>query len=137
MVYSFFEGQRAEQTGVDKKLYDKVLGRKTGKVYSNPPRQPQTTSSPSAPKPKVGAEKLSDLSQRLKKAVSKIVGESTVATKKKTPSKTVKPKKKTPTKKKTTTKSKTRGGGGVGNINITKPLTTPRNRQLRKKPFDV
>ena len=97
-----------------------------------------TTSSTSTSKPKlVGAAKLTDLSKRLEKAISNIVGTSTVATKKKTPSKTVKPKKKTSTKKKTTTKSKTRGGGGVGNINITKPLTTPRNRQLRKKPFDV
>ena len=78
MVYSFFEAQG--QTGKSKELFDKILGRKTGKVYSNPTRQPQTTSSTSAPKPKVGAEKLSDLSQRLKKAVSRIVGESTVAT---------------------------------------------------------
>ena len=103
-----------------------------------------TTSSTSTSKPKlVGAAKFTDLSKRLEKAISNIVGTSTVATKKKTPSKTVKPKKKTPPKKqtppkkKTPPKSKPRGGGGAGNINITKPLTTPRNRQIKKKPFDV
>ena len=89
MVFAFFEEQRRKD-----------------KDYSNPPRQPQTTSSTSAPKPKVGAEKLSDLSQRLEKAISKIVGTSTVATEKKTPSKTVKPKKKTPPKRKLLLRSK-------------------------------
>ena len=29
------------------------------------------------------------------------------------------------------------GGGGMGNMNITKPLTTPRNRAMRKRMFDV
>ena len=29
------------------------------------------------------------------------------------------------------------GGGGMGNMNITKPLTTPRNRAIRNKMFDV
>ena len=82
-----------------------------------------TTSSTSTSKPKlVGAAKFTDLSKRLEKAISNIVGTSTVATKKKTPSKTVKPKKKTPTKKKTTTKSKIRGGGGGGIYNVAQPI---------------
>ena len=37
-------------------------------------------------------------------------------------------------KKKTT--SPGRGGGGAY-VNLTKPLTTPRNRSIKRKPFDV
>lgn len=90
------------------------------------------TSSTSAPKPKVGAEKLNDLSQRLEKAISKIVGNATVATKKKTPP--VKPKKKTPPKKKAPTKS----GGGVGGFGKFSTINRAKNKKVDlNKPFDV
>ena len=133
MVYAFFEANKQGITKQElKETKDKILGRKTGKVYSNPTRQPQTTSSTSAPKPKVGAEKLSDLSQRLEKAINKIVGSATVATKKKTPP--VKPKKKTPPKKKAPTKS----GGGVGGFGKFSTINRARNKKVDlNKPFDV
>ena len=98
------------------------------------PAQTITSStSTSTSKPKlVGADKLSNLSERLEKAINRIVGSATVATKKKTPP--VKPKKKTPPKKKAPTKS----GGGVGGFGKFSTINRARNKKVDlNKPFDV